>query len=416
MPPTPTRSRRSSSSCAARCASSSRTRRASGGGRARRVGLRGVPANVIHGFDNVGLEPAYLQVMLGKGRPELMTYADATPASQARAPDAHRSARPRVAAMRSRWVLSRRLAQAQGGRRLVAGQRSFPRRPDLPGMLHLGSGAQPARPRPGARASTRAPALAPPRRARRLDARRRCPSSRRLGSAARPRAARPAYRHPALAGERVRHVGEAVAVVVADDPYRRPTAPRRVAVDVRAAAGGRHAGRRHGAVGAARARRLAGQSCRTSAARARAIVGAACRGRGGRRGAAPLPARRGHADRGARRAGRADARRRAASGLVVHAGAVRRARRHRRRARPAGGPVRVIAPDVGGGFGIKGHVYPEESLVAAVARRLGRPVKWVETRREHFLTAAGDRDQDPPRADRRAARRHDRRARDDVHA
>ena len=35
-----------------------------------------MPANVIHGFVNVGLEPAYLQVMLGKGRPELMTYAD----------------------------------------------------------------------------------------------------------------------------------------------------------------------------------------------------------------------------------------------------------------------------------------------------------------------------------------------------
>jgi mannose-6-phosphate isomerase-like protein (cupin superfamily) len=34
------------------------------------------PANVIHGFTNVGLEPAYLQVMLGKARPELMTYAD----------------------------------------------------------------------------------------------------------------------------------------------------------------------------------------------------------------------------------------------------------------------------------------------------------------------------------------------------
>src|SRR5262245_22734063 len=35
------------------------------------------PANVIHGFENVGLEPAYLQVMLGKARPDLMTYADA---------------------------------------------------------------------------------------------------------------------------------------------------------------------------------------------------------------------------------------------------------------------------------------------------------------------------------------------------
>ena len=34
------------------------------------------PANVVHGFQNVGLEPAYLQVMLGKGQPDLMTYAD----------------------------------------------------------------------------------------------------------------------------------------------------------------------------------------------------------------------------------------------------------------------------------------------------------------------------------------------------
>jgi mannose-6-phosphate isomerase-like protein (cupin superfamily) len=34
------------------------------------------PANVVHGFTNVGLEPAYLQVMLGKAKPELMTYAD----------------------------------------------------------------------------------------------------------------------------------------------------------------------------------------------------------------------------------------------------------------------------------------------------------------------------------------------------
>ena len=35
------------------------------------------PANVIHGYENVGVEPAYLQVMLGKGKPELMSYADA---------------------------------------------------------------------------------------------------------------------------------------------------------------------------------------------------------------------------------------------------------------------------------------------------------------------------------------------------
>ena len=55
--------------------------------------------------------------------------------------------------------------------------------------------------------------------------------------------------------------------------------------------------------------------------------------------------------------------------------------------------VRVIAPDVGGGFGAKGHVYPEDVLIPAVARRLNRPVKWIETRREHFVATAPDRDQ-----------------------
>jgi mannose-6-phosphate isomerase-like protein (cupin superfamily) len=49
------------------------------------------PANVIHGFENVGLEPAYLQVMLGRGRPDLMTYVDGD--LQARR-DAHLAAPP----------------------------------------------------------------------------------------------------------------------------------------------------------------------------------------------------------------------------------------------------------------------------------------------------------------------------------
>lgn len=55
--------------------------------------------------------------------------------------------------------------------------------------------------------------------------------------------------------------------------------------------------------------------------------------------------------------------------------------------------VRVITPDVGGAFGAKRLVYPEEIAVAAAARILGRPVKWVEDRREHFLSAIQQRDQ-----------------------
>jgi len=55
--------------------------------------------------------------------------------------------------------------------------------------------------------------------------------------------------------------------------------------------------------------------------------------------------------------------------------------------------VRCIAPDVGGGFGGKGHVYPEDLLVPFLARSLARPVRWIEERREHMLCSAHSRDQ-----------------------
>ena len=56
--------------------------------------------------------------------------------------------------------------------------------------------------------------------------------------------------------------------------------------------------------------------------------------------------------------------------------------------------VRVIAPDVGGGFGAKLQVYPEELLVAWAARRLGRPIKWAEERRECMLALSHGRGQE----------------------
>ncbi|MGH2909486.1 MAG: xanthine dehydrogenase family protein molybdopterin-binding subunit, partial [Solirubrobacteraceae bacterium] len=55
--------------------------------------------------------------------------------------------------------------------------------------------------------------------------------------------------------------------------------------------------------------------------------------------------------------------------------------------------VRVQCPDIGGAFGQKAHVYPEEIIVAALARRLGRPVKWIEDRAENLLAASHARDQ-----------------------
>ena len=47
--------------------------------------------------------------------------------------------------------------------------------------------------------------------------------------------------------------------------------------------------------------------------------------------------------------------------------------------------LRVITPEVGGGFGSKLNVYAEEALMAFVSMRIGKPVKWVESRRENFL-------------------------------
>jgi len=54
--------------------------------------------------------------------------------------------------------------------------------------------------------------------------------------------------------------------------------------------------------------------------------------------------------------------------------------------------MRVVAPDVGGGFGVKCYHYPEEVLVTWAARRCGRPVKWTADRSESFLSDAHARD------------------------
>ncbi len=54
--------------------------------------------------------------------------------------------------------------------------------------------------------------------------------------------------------------------------------------------------------------------------------------------------------------------------------------------------IRVIAPDVGGGFGPKAGFYVEEIIVPWASRKLERPIKWIEDRREHFLSTNTQRD------------------------
>jgi carbon-monoxide dehydrogenase large subunit len=201
------------------------------------------------------------------------------------------------------------------------------------------------------------------------------------------------YAHPALAAAVVRPVGEGVAVVVADDPYRAADAVEAVRVDwdpLPAAV----------TVEAA----LADGAPRVFAEWPDNVAGPSAAAVGDARGAlaeadlvvegefwfprvagSPVEPRGVLADPAA-----ADGRLTVWTSTQVPY-AVRAAI-----AAALGLPeerVRVLAPDVGGGFGVKGHAYPEDILIPAVARRLGRPVKWVETRREHLVAAAPDRDQ-----------------------
>ena len=55
--------------------------------------------------------------------------------------------------------------------------------------------------------------------------------------------------------------------------------------------------------------------------------------------------------------------------------------------------VRVIAPDVGGAFGVKAPFHPEELAIPAASMLLGIPLKWVEDRRENFQATVMERDQ-----------------------
>jgi CO/xanthine dehydrogenase Mo-binding subunit len=65
--------------------------------------------------------------------------------------------------------------------------------------------------------------------------------------------------------------------------------------------------------------------------------------------------------------------------------------------------VTMIEADVGGGFGVRGEFYPEDFLIPFAARALGRPVKWIEDRREHLLATNHARDASPATATARSA-------------
>ena len=198
---------------------------------------------------------------------------------------------------------------------------------------------------------------------------------------------------PVLAGDVVRYVGEPVAAVVADDPYRLADALDRVIVsyeplpalvtpeDALASATRLHEGWPDNA--AAVARGALGDAER---ALAEAEVVVSERGLRHSRLAAVFIETRGALAYRDRDSGK----------LVLWSSTQNPYSVRDAVARILGLPaeeVRVLTPDVGGGFGPKGAPYPEEALVALAALKLARPVKWVESRGEDFSSTGQDRQQ-----------------------
>ena len=191
---------------------------------------------------------------------------------------------------------------------------------------------------------------------------------------------------PLLAAERARYVGEPIAVVIAEDAHALADALEAVEVDYEPL----EAFGTTDAALASRARVHEGWSDNSTlpvgttigdgaAAFARADVEVGGRFRHARLAAAPIE------NRGAIAWPDAE------SGTLTIWASIQNPYRLRDAiAGTLGIPaesVRVRVPDVGGGFGPKGDVYPDEILVAAAAHRLRRPVKWIESRRENLMSA-----------------------------
>src|SRR5499427_1085961 len=171
------------------------------------------------------------------------------------------------------------------------------------------------------------------------------------------------YRQPILAIERVRYVGEPVAAVFATDPYVAEDAADLVTIEIEELA--------------------VLLDADAELARAHTVVELDLAV--GRHSGVPLETR------GA--IGRHDA---ARDILELH-GAAKVPHRIREllalMLRRAPSSIHVHESHVGGGFGVRGELYPEDVLVCAAAMRLGRPIKWIEDRREHFICANHSRQQ-----------------------
>ena len=197
------------------------------------------------------------------------------------------------------------------------------------------------------------------------------------------------YRQPVLAQDRVRYVGDPVAAVFADDPYLAEDAADLVELDDRGTAG-RCSMRAQRRANSSRAARPSRRSSARATAMSRPHSATRMPSSSSISQSAGIPACRW---KRAARSRRYDA----ARDVLELYGAAKVPHWNRDQlARMLGrGPssMHLYEGHVGGGFGIRGELYPEDVLVCAAALRLGRPVKWIEDRREHLIAANHSRQQ-----------------------
>jgi aerobic carbon-monoxide dehydrogenase large subunit len=196
------------------------------------------------------------------------------------------------------------------------------------------------------------------------------------------------YRQPVLARDKVRYVGEPVAAVFAHDPYTAEDAADLVSMEIKELPCLLAAEAEPGEFSAGRTTEVAiirqGYGDVDAVFRSAPIV-VELELAIGRHSGVPLEARGG--------IGRYDASR----GILELHGAAKVPHRNRELlARMLDLPpssIHVHESHVGGGFGIRGELYPEDVLICVGAIRLGRPVKWIEDRREHLVAANHSRQQ-----------------------